>query len=136
MDTFEHCGDLLRRTREQKGLSLRDIEKGTSIRMAYLNAIEEGQIQGSISPVYAMGFIRQYAQFLGMSQQDLAESYPGLFRTSTAPTEFSYGIGTLEIRGAPHGGVRMIPNWAIVGAVLGIVTLLYWCFTWFQASGQ
>ena len=35
-------GDLLRRERERQNLSIKDIEKATSIRALYIDAIEKG----------------------------------------------------------------------------------------------
>ena len=35
-------GDLLRETREQKKLSLEDVEQGTNIRKLYIKSIEDG----------------------------------------------------------------------------------------------
>jgi cytoskeletal protein RodZ len=131
MDEIINCGEWLRQTREQKGLTLRDVEKGTSIRLAYLKAIEEGQIDGTITPVYANGFIRQYAQFLGTDMALLSDQFPSVFRPQPIAAEFAYGIGTLEMRGAPHGGVRMIPNWLTIAIVVGGALALYWAWTLF-----
>lgn len=132
MDEIVSCGEWLRQIREQKGLTLRDVEKGTSVRLAYLKAIEEGQIEGTITPVYANGFIRQYAQFLGTDMEQLSERFPQVFRVQPINTEFAYGIGTLEIRGAPHGGVRMIPNWITMVIVIGGAGVVYWVWTLFS----
>jgi cytoskeletal protein RodZ len=125
MDEIISCGEWLRQTREEKGLTLRDIEKGTSIRFSYLKAIEDGQIDGTITPVYANGFIRQYAQFLGVEMDQLSAKFPQVFRPQAIPTEFAYGIGTLEMRGSPNGGVRLMPSWLTLAAIIAIVGLLY-----------
>lgn len=130
MDEIASCGDYLRQVREQKGLTLRDVEKGTSIRIAYLKAIEEGQIDGSITPIYVNGFMRQYAQFMGMDMDHLSHQFPQVFRAQPIAAEFAYGIGTLEMRGSPHGGVRMIPNWLIIATVAGGAAALYWLYHW------
>lgn len=59
-------GERLRTERERQNLSLRDIEKGTSIRAHYLEAIENGDFKALPGEVYAKGFVRNYATFLQM----------------------------------------------------------------------
>ncbi|MFZ4099360.1 MAG: helix-turn-helix domain-containing protein [Chlamydiia bacterium] len=132
MDALSHCGEFLRTYREQRGLTLRDVEKATSIRLAYLQAIETGQIEGSISPIYVNGFMRQYAQFLGLDMETLAGQFPQIFQICPIRAEFVYGIGTLEMRGAPNGGVRVIPNWLIVAGVFGVAVVCYLIGNWME----
>ena len=59
-------GDLLRAERERQNLSIKDIEKGTSIRSLYIGAIEKGEYKTLPGEVYTKGFIRNYANFLKM----------------------------------------------------------------------
>ncbi len=119
----EKMGELFRLKREEMNLTLKEIENATSIRMMYLQAIEEGRAQHFLSPVYALGFIRQYAQFLGFEADKLTKEYPEAFRLPPEKQDFAYGIGTLEMRGNPNGKVRWMPNivWGLLflGLVLG-----------------
>ena len=68
-------GDLLRETREQKNLSLEDIEKGTNIRKLYIKAIEEGDYGKLPGEVFLKGFIKTYGKFLGLDGQKLIDQY-------------------------------------------------------------
>jgi cytoskeletal protein RodZ len=61
-----NLGELFRIKREEMHLSLKEIENATSIRKMYLEAIEDGTIGKFLSSVYAVGFIKQYAAFLGL----------------------------------------------------------------------
>lgn len=118
-------GELLKEKRQEKKLSLQDAENGTSIRTSYLQAIEENQVEYLISPVYIQGFIRQYSSFLGLDVEELQRSHPEAFAPSTRGQEFSYGIGTLEMRGSPGAGVKWLPNFAWVAA-FGLVIVIAW----------
>ena len=122
MEVLKKMGDSFRVKREEMNLTLREVENATSIRMLYLQAIEEGRIQQFLSTVYALGFIRQYGSFLGYDQEKLTKEYPDAFRLQAEKQDFAYGIGTLEMRGAPHGGVRWLPNlfWGLGIAAIGI----------------
>jgi cytoskeletal protein RodZ len=98
------------------------VENATSIRMLYLQAIEEGKIHQFLSGIYALGFMRQYASFLGFEFDKLAKEYPEALRSPVEKQDFAYGIGTLEMRGNPQGGARWMPNllWGVAIAILAI----------------
>jgi transcriptional regulator with XRE-family HTH domain len=59
-------GASLRQTREQQGLTLAEIEHGTRIRERYLAALENEQFDALPGEAYAKGFLRQYAEALGL----------------------------------------------------------------------
>ncbi|HHY36495.1 MAG TPA: helix-turn-helix domain-containing protein [Firmicutes bacterium] len=69
----EEIGQFLKRMREEKGISLRTVAEETKIRVRYLKALEEGDYANLPGDVYARGFLRSYARFLGVElprQQD------------------------------------------------------------------
>lgn len=115
-------GEKFRAKREEMSLSLKEVENATSIRMLYLQAIEEGKVEHFLSTAYALGFIRQYGGFLGFDMEKIHKEHPEAFRLAPEVQDFAYGIGTLEIRGNPHGGVRWMPNllWGSAFILVGI----------------
>ncbi len=123
-------GETFRAKREEMSLSLKEVENATSIRMIYLQAIEEGRVDHFLSNVYALGFIRQYGNFLGFEAEKLAKEFPEALRLPAEKQDFAYGIGTLEMRGNPHGGVRWIPSlvWGITAIVVAVTA---WYFAKF-----
>ena len=68
-------GEILKQARESRNLTVTDIENGTSIRKAYISALEEENWFALPSPVYVKGFIRNYADFLGIDSDALIEEY-------------------------------------------------------------
>ena len=116
---LQSIGDTLKQRRKEMNLSLKEAENATSIRTVYLQAIEEGDGTKLISPVYAQGFVKQYAAFLGMDGDKIVRENPDVFNKS-ASQEFSYGIGTLEVRGNPGSGVKWFPNaiWIILFIII------------------
>lgn len=80
MDARE-IGRLLRERREALGLTLRDVQAATKIRLRYLEAIEAGETDVLPAPVYARGFVRTYANYLGLDGFELAQAY----RAATEP---------------------------------------------------
>lgn len=63
---------ILKNTREAKGLTLEIVHEATKIPMDALRAIEEGYSVRILSPFYYRGFIKIYAEFLGL---DVGETY-------------------------------------------------------------
>jgi cytoskeletal protein RodZ len=119
-------GERFRSKREEMNLSLKEVENVTSIRMMYLQAIEEGRVGNFLSNAYALGFIRQYAGFLGFDTDKLNQEFPGAFQLPAEKQDFAYGIGTLEARGSPHGGVRWMPNLLWGGAFVLIAVVAFY----------
>jgi len=79
-------GQLLRETRESKGLSLADVEKVTRIRASYLEAWKQ-RICAASGEVYARGFLRNYARFLGLVPEDVLASFDPSRRVATKATK-------------------------------------------------
>jgi len=125
-DELKRLGEALRARRRELNLSLKEVENGTSIRAGYLEAIEEGNITQFISGIYAQGFMKQYASFLGMDAEQMVRENPVAFRMAGERHEFAYGIGTLESRGSVGGGVKWLPNllWAAVAS--GVLVAAYY----------
>ena len=68
-------GDLLRRERERQNLSIKDIEKATSIRALYIDAIEKGEYKTLPGEVYAKGFVRNYANYLELNANEIGNAF-------------------------------------------------------------
>lgn len=118
-------GEVFKRKREEKNISLKEAENATSIRMCYLQAIEQGELNKVISPVYAQGFFKQYASFLGIDGEAIVKDNPDLFK-NVQKHEFDYGIGTLEVRDNPISGVKWLPNFMWIFAFFIIIALAWY----------
>ncbi|MBX6395317.1 MAG: helix-turn-helix domain-containing protein [Alicyclobacillaceae bacterium] len=68
---MEDVGQFLRQTRESRGITLEDAAQATKIRQTYLEAIEKGDWSALPPAVYARGFIRSYAEFLGLDGSEI-----------------------------------------------------------------
>lgn len=58
-------GDELRMRREEAGHSITDLAEALRIQKRYLEALEEGRIDDLPGTVYALGFLRTYAEYYG-----------------------------------------------------------------------
>lgn len=75
---MSELGSWLRQAREAKRLSLEDVERETRIRAQFLAALEEEDFSKLPGDVYARGFLRNYARFLGLDPQEALQRYKAL----------------------------------------------------------
>ena len=68
-------GQLLRATREAKGQTLDDVERVIRIRARHLAALEADQFAALPSAAHARGFLKNYAQHLGLDVATLLVAY-------------------------------------------------------------
>lgn len=130
-DDIKQVGDQFKQRRKEMNLSLKEVENATSIRMNHLQAIEEGEMEKLISPIYAQGFLKQYASFLGIDGEEIIRENAILFKR-TGNQEFSYGIGTLEVRGNPGAGIKWFPNAIWIGIFVGLMALAWFVARYFE----
>ena len=72
---LEEIGKILREERERQGKTLEDIHNALKISIHNLKAIEEGDLGSLPHPVYVKGFIKNYADFLGLDGSELSQRF-------------------------------------------------------------
>ena len=75
-DEVTGLGDALRDARLGRALSLDECQRATRISQRYLQALEEEDFGALPAPVFARGFLRSYAQFLGLDPVMLLQRFP------------------------------------------------------------
>jgi len=65
-------GRILEQTRRDRGLSLDEVEQATKIRKRYLTGLEREDYATLPDAVYAQGFLKTYANFLGLDGEALS----------------------------------------------------------------
>lgn len=100
-------GALLRASRLRCGEDLRDVAHMLRIRLSHLEAIEEGRFHDLPGPTYAIGFVRAYAEHLGLDSEEVIRRFK--LETAdigaTARLEFPVPV---EERGIPGGAVLFV----------------------------
>ncbi len=84
-------GELLRSSRESRGLDLADVAELTHVRKEYLRALEEGRYQDLPEDVYTRNFVRLFAQAVGVDSERALGAYQVERRQAG-------GLSTLEER--------------------------------------
>lgn len=68
-------GDRLRREREMRGITLDEIAESTKISRRHLEALERERFDQLPGGVFAKGFVRAYAHFLGIDEDQAVADY-------------------------------------------------------------
>jgi cytoskeletal protein RodZ len=118
MTRLRTIGEALRSAREAQGKSLDDAAVATRIRPTYLEALEREQFGELGGSVYAKGFLRSYAGYLGVDPAPLLEAY----RAQETPEAPLFAHAPKAIGGLRTG--RRGPNWLLVAIVCVSVILL------------
>jgi cytoskeletal protein RodZ len=68
-------GETLKRERELRQISLREIAEATKINLRYLDALERDDFRHLPGGVFNKGFVRAYAQFIGIDPEAMVTAY-------------------------------------------------------------
>lgn len=68
-------GEELRREREIRSISLKEIADATKISKRFLEAIERNDHKTLPAPVFTRGFVREYARYLGLNAEEMVNRY-------------------------------------------------------------
>ncbi|MCK5384637.1 MAG: DUF4115 domain-containing protein [Alphaproteobacteria bacterium] len=112
-------GEVLRLTREFYGKSLEDVERALRIRSSQLGAIERGDVSKLPGRVYAIGFVRSYAEYLELDGDKVVYLFKSQYMNGQSKISLSFPIPVSETK---------IPTlWLVSGAlVLASVFMLAW----------
>ena len=117
----EPVGRILRLLREEKGLELRHISETLCIRHPYLEAIENSSFNDLPGPTYALGFVKAYAEHLGLDSDEIVELFKIEQKGINSKTELVLPSPLSEGK---------VPSRAIlvVAVLLGLVTYCSWAY--------
>ena len=68
-------GEVLRHTRERRGLTIEQISSVLHVRAGYLEALEQGRLSALPADVYAKGFLKSYSSYLGIDPNPLLDEF-------------------------------------------------------------
>lgn len=80
MGEMETLGKFLKRERELKNISLKEITINTRIREHLLKAVEEDQYDLLPSPIYVRGFLLAYAKYIGLDPNNVLFRYEEMIK--------------------------------------------------------
>lgn len=72
---MSELGQVLKEAREEKGITLDDIQRITKIQRRYLEAIERGHLHVLPGHFYARAFIKSYAEAVGLDPNHIMSHF-------------------------------------------------------------
>ena len=109
-------GESLRRERELRGVSLREIAEATKISIRLLQALEEDRLDVLPGGVFRRAFVKQYAEFVGLDADRLVAEFT---HAHEAPSQTGRAEPSRNERASP--GTYFLVGVLCVGAVLAIL---------------
>jgi cytoskeletal protein RodZ len=112
----------LKRERELRGISLKQISEETRIGVRFLQALEDDRLDVIPGEFYRRSYLRAYARYLGLDEDRALNAYDFGRKDKSSPSETETGSGGV-------GGFPALPGWlkwvaASIGIGLPLVLLL------------
>ena len=114
-----HVGTLLCATRMRVGKDLQDVAAVLHIRYNFLVAIEDGRYEDLPGQAYAIGFVRAYADHLGLDGDEVVRRYKEETAGVKRVTRYEYPMSAPE-SGIPSGALLLI------AVVMGMMVYGIW----------
>jgi cytoskeleton protein RodZ len=110
-------GNSLREARLRQGLDFPELEQGTKIRGKYLRALEDEQFDVLPAQTYVKGFLRSYAEYLGLDGQLYVDEYNSRFVVGEEEPQ------SRPRRSAPPSRGVQVQSRVVLLTLLGIVSV-------------
>lgn len=85
MDQWIKVGEDLKKAREEKGLTVNEAAEELKIPPWKLRLIEEGSFNRVDVPLYVKGYIKRYAELLGLDGNEMLRQYEEALKSSQHP---------------------------------------------------
>lgn len=125
---MSELGQLLRKARLERKISLDDLQETTKIRKRYLEAIEDGNYKILPGSFYVRAFIKSYAEAVGIDPNEVLK----LYKTDLPPVEAEPVTKPLKRTRPQTRNADRISRWVsslvMVSFVLLILGVLYFYF--------
>lgn len=96
--TEASAGEILRHTREYYNQSLFDIEKALRIRASQIEALEKNNYNNLPGRVYVIGFVRSYAEYLGLDPERMVNLYKSQMTGHVSDPQLHFPAAASESR--------------------------------------
>ena len=116
----DRAGSELRAARERRGEDLRAIADSLRIRRVQLEALEESRYDDLPGRAYAVGFIRSYAEYLGLDSVDIVERYKTELDAHLAEGDDALPFPEIQEQARLPRGTFLVVALVVMASVYGI----------------
>ena len=122
-------GNSLKEARVRQGLEFAELEHATKIRSRYLRALEEEEFDVLPAQTYVKGFLRTYAEYLGLDGQLYVDEYNSRYVAGEDENP-------LRPRGQPAGHERRLASRLVLAVLVGIAAVVALVIAAWKFSGS
>lgn len=115
-------GQKLRAAREQRGISIGEVAEQTRISPLYLEAIDADNYKTLPGGIFNKGFIRSYAKYVGLDEQEALQEYSRQVAASDPGDEDQLKTYRPEVLTDDRAASSMIPTILFAAVILGLMT--------------
>ncbi|MBH0173146.1 DUF4115 domain-containing protein [Fictibacillus sp. 23RED33] len=122
-------GKLLKEKREEKGMSLEELQTATKIQKRYLVAIEEGKYEVLPGSFYARAFIKNYCEAVGLNYETIFDEYSHeIPKSAKEPTTEFEPRSKRERSGVSedHSLLKRLIPIILIGILIVVVLFVVW----------
>ncbi|MGE4480782.1 helix-turn-helix domain-containing protein [Acidocella sp.] len=110
----------LREVRERLGWKLPEVAEGLRIRPEFISAMESGNLSSLPGPAYRAGFVRSYAQALGLDGEEILRRFREAGQMGETPKAEIQFLAPVPDRGVPKGAI------VLIGIVVVVAGYIFW----------
>ena len=114
-DSFEAIGAVLADARLAQGMQVSEVAQLLRISKQYLKDIEAGDFDQLPGPTYVSGYLRTYAQTVGVADAGLAERYRQLLDAESATVHYKFPTDSQR----PQRSGAMVASIVVMFAIVG-----------------
>ena len=114
MTPQQKFGDSLRRRREQRGISLKELAHQTKISASLLAGMERGDCSRWPGGIYSRAWVREYASAIGLDAEQIAARFSNCFSDVAFPDGTPQELQDAERRAVSERGSlwrALVPRW-------------------------
>lgn len=115
-------GEKLRQAREDKGLTLSEVSEHTRISPLYLQSIENDDYKILPGGIFNKGFVKSYAKFVGINEQEALSDYANLIGQTETQTQEEAPRYKPEVLTDDTSSGSNLPTILIAGVILAVMT--------------
>ncbi|WP_155110354.1 helix-turn-helix domain-containing protein [Metabacillus mangrovi] len=126
---MSELGNRLKQAREEKQLTLDDLQSLTKIQKRYLIGIEEGNYKIMPGKFYVRAFIKQYAEAVGLDPDELFEQYrsdvPDNGHDEELPGQLSRVQSQRELPETASKAIDLLPKLIVIVLIIAAAVVLW-----------
>ncbi len=115
-------GEKLRTAREERGISISEVAEQTRISPLYLEAIDQDNYKSLPGGIFNKGFVRSYAKYVGIDEQEALQDYSRLMAESAPVEEAEFKTYRPEVLTDDRTASSIVPTVIFAAVILALMS--------------